>query len=94
MLLSLMALSSRAAASTPPTPYVHLEGSPLLAMPSVNLGTCCGSEPSVGLPAWLAAGGVGIDTAYEYYDQVTTHRGECVLTDPVLYPLQSLPAEG
>jgi diketogulonate reductase-like aldo/keto reductase len=34
-------------------------------MPSMNLGTCCGSEPKVGLQPWLDAGGVGID----YHDQ-------------------------
>lgn len=38
-------------------------------MPTINLGTCCGSKPSVGLPPWLAAGGVGIDTAFDYEDQ-------------------------
>lgn len=38
-------------------------------MTTMNLGTCCGSKPSVGLPAWLAAGGTGIDTAYDYQDQ-------------------------
>lgn len=40
-----------------------------LVMPTINLGTCCGSEPKVGLSPWLAAGGVGIDTAYDYHDQ-------------------------
>lgn len=29
-----------------PKPYVEL-GSPLVQMPSVNLGTCCGSDPTV-----------------------------------------------
>ena len=38
-------------------------------MPTINLGTCCGSEPKVGITPWLAAGGVGIDTAYDYHDQ-------------------------
>jgi len=38
-------------------------------MTTVNLGTCCGSDPSVGLPSWLSAGGVGIDTAYTYHTQ-------------------------
>jgi hypothetical protein len=33
-------------------------------MPRVNLGTCCGSDPSVGLQPWLDVGGVGIDTAW------------------------------
>lgn len=38
-------------------------------MTTVNLGTCCGSKPSVGLGSWLKAGGVGIDTAFDYGDQ-------------------------
>jgi len=38
-------------------------------MTTMNLGTCCGSKPSVGLPAWLKAGGTGIDTAFDYSDQ-------------------------
>ena len=32
-------------------------------------GTCCGSDPKVGLSSWLDAGGVGIDTANDYNDQ-------------------------
>merc|ERR1719473_2646637 len=35
-------------------------------MPQVNLGTCCGSLPTVGLNPWLDAGGNGVDTAYDY----------------------------
>jgi hypothetical protein len=35
-------------------------------MPKMNLGTCCGSDPTVGLLPWLKAGGIGIDTAYSY----------------------------
>jgi diketogulonate reductase-like aldo/keto reductase len=38
-------------------------------MPRVNLGTCCGSDPAIGVPAWFAAGGVGIDTAWDYADE-------------------------
>jgi 2,5-diketo-D-gluconate reductase A len=38
-------------------------------MTTVNLGTCCGSSPKVGLGPWLKAGGIGIDTAFNYYDQ-------------------------
>ena len=42
-------------------------------MPVINLGTCCGSKPSVGLPAWLGGNGqyplAGIDTAFDYNDQ-------------------------
>ena len=40
-----------------------------VVMPTINLGTCCGSEPKVGLSPWLAAGGIGIDTAFDYHDQ-------------------------
>jgi len=40
-------------------------------MPRVNLGTCCGSDPSVGLWPWIHAGGVGIDTAESYKNQAT-----------------------
>lgn len=32
-------------------------------MPALSLGTCCGSDPKVGLMPWIKAGGVGIDTA-------------------------------
>ena len=39
-------------------------------MPSVNLGTCCGSSPKDGLQGWLDAGGRGIDTAWDYRDEV------------------------
>ena len=38
-------------------------------MPTMSLGTCCGSDPSIGVAPWLAAGGVGIDTANDYRDQ-------------------------
>ena len=34
------------------------------AVPKINLGTCCGSSPDVGLRPWLKAGGTGIDTAW------------------------------
>lgn len=46
-----------------------VEIAPGVNMPKVNLGTCCGSSPKVGLPSWLSAGGVGIDTAWDYNDQ-------------------------
>lgn len=42
---------------------------PGIEMTTVNLGTCCGSDPSVGLRPWLKAGGTGIDTAFDYGDQ-------------------------
>jgi len=40
-----------------------------VVMPTLNLGTCCGSDPSVGLTPWFQAGGRGIDTAWDYKDQ-------------------------
>ncbi len=46
-----------------------VEIAPGVVMPSMNLGTCCGSEPKVGLAPYLAAGGTGIDTAWDYHDQ-------------------------
>lgn len=46
-----------------------VEIAPGVAMPRLNLGTCCGSDPSVGLAPWIAAGGSGIDTAFDYGDQ-------------------------
>ena len=36
------------------------------SMPSISLGTCCGSDVTVGLPAWVAAGGIGVDTSIDY----------------------------
>ena len=48
---------------------------PGVSMPSINLGTCCGSEPKVGLDPWLSAGGTGIDTAWDYHDQVDIRSG-------------------
>lgn len=45
------------------------EIAPGVEMPSMNLGTCCGSDPTLGVGPWLAAGGVGIDTAWDYNDQ-------------------------
>jgi hypothetical protein len=41
----------------------EVEIAPGVMMPSVSLGTCCGSDPKVGIPTWFKAGGVGIDTA-------------------------------
>eukprot|EP01065_Artemidia_motanka_P050881 TRINITY_DN8800_c0_g1_i1.p1 TRINITY_DN8800_c0_g1~~TRINITY_DN8800_c0_g1_i1.p1 ORF type:complete len:276 (+),score=94.95 TRINITY_DN8800_c0_g1_i1:60-887(+) len=46
-----------------------VEIAPGVFMPKVNLGTCCGSDPKVGVAPWLADGGVGIDTAFNYQDQ-------------------------
>lgn len=67
----------------PPPPSQQVRGVPTgrsvlisrgVEMPSVSLGTCCGSDPKVGLPVWLehahAANQVaGVDTALDYGDQ-------------------------
>jgi hypothetical protein len=34
-------------------------------MPRVNLGTCCGSDPKIGVPDWFTVGGVGVDSAWD-----------------------------
>jgi diketogulonate reductase-like aldo/keto reductase len=47
-----------------------VEIAPGVIMPSINLGTCCGSDPKIGLGPWLDAGATGIDTAFDYHDQV------------------------
>jgi len=48
-------------------------------MPRLNLGTCCGSDPKIGLKPWLkdarpvmgANSPIGIDTAWDYHDETT-----------------------
>lgn len=65
--------SPRGMAPLPPTPTgktIALPNAAGVTMPSINLGTCCGSDPSVGLAPWLKAGGTGIDTAFDYKDQL------------------------
>lgn len=69
MFIVLCLLSSATAAPPPSGKTVALPNAPGVTMPSINLGTCCGSEPSVGLASWLAAGGKGIDTAWDYHDE-------------------------
>ena len=58
-------------ATTSPT---TVEIAPGVVMPLVNLGTWSlgngkPSDPSVGVPPWIAAGGVGIDCAWDYFNQ-------------------------
>lgn len=48
---------------------------PTVEMPMLSLGTCCGSEPGVGLLPWFQAGGRGIDTAWDYFDQKSVGKG-------------------
>ena len=69
MVLPLLSLTlTLAAASLPGGPATVLIA-PGVHMPRLNLGTCCGSDPTVGVKAWFAAGGTGIDTAWDYKDQ-------------------------
>ena len=65
-----------ALASSAPVPTVEVAAG--VHMPVLNLGTCCGSKPSVGVVPWVAAqhGSVaGIDTAWDYFDQAKVGKG-------------------
>ena len=55
-------LAILAASPLPPTVQI----APHVTMPRINLGTCCGSESTNSFPSWWAAGGHGVDTAYDY----------------------------
>lgn len=68
LMLSALCLALAVPAAAKPTGKT-VEIAPGVVMPSINLGTCCGSEPKVGLTSWLKAGGSGIDTAWDYHDQ-------------------------
>ena len=65
-LLTTLVAATAAQAQQPPRTK---EIAPDIFQPIISLGTCCGSNPAVGLLPWLQAGGVGIDTAYDYNDQ-------------------------
>lgn len=80
-MLSILAIGALIASTTnntagmiPPT----VEIAPGVEMYRISLGTCCGSLPSVGLGPWLAAGGQGIDTAYDYGKNVPGGKQESV----------------
>ena len=73
-LLAFLALSSVLASS--PVPTVEIAAG--VHMPVLNLGTCCGSKPEVGMVPWIKAqaGSVaGIDTAWDYFDQKAVGKG-------------------
>ena len=67
----MLAIFGVSAAGAPTAPTIPsdltptLEIAPGVNMPRVSVGTCCGSD-TTGVPAWLDAGGTGIDTAYDY----------------------------
>ena len=46
------------------------EIAPGVYMHRISMGTCCGSD-TTGVPGWIAAGGRGFDTAYDYGKQVS-----------------------
>jgi diketogulonate reductase-like aldo/keto reductase len=61
LVLAVLAISADASRATPTK-----EIAPGVFMPKINLGTCCGSQPSVGFGPWLDSGANGVDTAYDY----------------------------
>jgi diketogulonate reductase-like aldo/keto reductase len=70
MLYQLFASSVLCTTSMVATPVGKtIQISPGVFLPSVSLGTCCGSDPKVGIPSWFSVGGTGIDTALDYKDQ-------------------------
>lgn len=46
------------------------EIAPGVYMHRISMGTCCGSD-TTGVPGWIAAGGRGFDSAYDYGKQVS-----------------------
>ena len=64
---AMLFLTTLAAASLLPE---TIEISPGVAMPRINLGTCCGSEVANAFPIWWASGGRGVDTAFDYGKEV------------------------
>ena len=62
----MLLLGTLATGSLTPT----IEIAPGVLMPRINLGTCCGSEVTNAFPSWYAAGGTGVDTAFDYGKEV------------------------
>lgn len=62
-MLAVAALTVTALHAAVPT----VEIAPGVHMPTLNLGTCCGSYAKVGVVPWIQAGGTGIDTAWDYF---------------------------
>ena len=74
----MLATTALAAAPLIPT----LEIAPGVQMPRINLGTCCGSEVTNSFPSWWAAGGHGVDTAFDYGKEVPGGK-ETELSDSI-----------
>ena len=70
----MLSLSVAVVVTVPPRSPTK-EVAPGVHMPVLSLGTCCGSNPSVGVVPWLTNGGVGIDTAWDYFDQKAVGQG-------------------
>ena len=66
MAAALLLLSLSAAAIAGPVSQSWISLADGTKKPSISLGTCCGSSPSVGVASWVAAGGIGIDTSIDY----------------------------
>jgi diketogulonate reductase-like aldo/keto reductase len=65
---------------------------PGVAMPRISLGTCCGSQPKVGLQPWISAGGRAVDTAYDYGKNVPggTQEDVASVLQASSYPRESI----
>ena len=70
----MLSLSVAVVVTVPPRSPTK-EVAPGVHMPVLSLGTCCGSNPSVGVVPWLTNGGAGIDTAWDYFDQKAVGQG-------------------
>ena len=71
----MLPLSVAFGVAVPPPRSPTKEVAPGVHMPVLSLGTCCGSNPSVGVVPWLTNSGVGIDTAWDYFDQKAVGQG-------------------
>lgn len=75
LLITASALVALAGADHPPGFFVELNDGHM--MPTVSLGTCCGSTPQAGLISWLAAGGVGVDSSIGTSGCLTRKSATC-----------------
>lgn len=62
----LIAAAVAGTTTTEIAPGVHM---PLLNLGTWQKGNGKPSDPSVGVPVWIKDGGVGLDTAYDYFNQ-------------------------
>jgi len=97
--MNAMLLLHAAVAATPSPRGWYYEIAPGVHIPWVSLGTCCGSDPKVGVAPWVTASTTifgqsvaGIDTAFDYNDQdviavqlaaTQTHRESVFITTKI-----------